>query len=184
MWGYLFHFISFHFISFKLNWIKVALYPVSFWRRKKKFASTFKFTTMSSLKGNSISSWKAFYVKLKIVDKAKLWYSLIFHSHSKWNRKENEKKYERKSRKVKRKPRCTAPIHETPRYIVASSYWTIFHFCFFFSSIFSIHSDSSISTRVDMLTPAVEVYKPPLWHKDETIESNLGIIVPSTSSEL
>lgn len=43
-------------------------------------------------------------------------------------------------------------------------------------------SDSSISTRVDMLTPAIEVYTPPLWHKDETLESNLGM--PSTSSDL
>lgn len=33
-----------------------------------------------------------------------------------------------------------------------------------------------------MLTPAIEVYKPPLWHKDDTLESNLGN--PSTSSDL
>lgn len=43
-------------------------------------------------------------------------------------------------------------------------------------------SDSSISTRVDMLTPAIEVYKPPLWQKDETVDSHLGN--QSTSSDL
>lgn len=25
-----------------------------------------------------------------------------------------------------------------------------------------------------MLTPAIEVYKPPLWQKDDTLDSNLG----------
>lgn len=60
--------------------------------------------------------------------------------------------------------------------------WELNTFSFF--EFLYLCSDSSISTRVDMLTPAVEVYKPPLWHKDETVESNLGIVVPSTSSEL
>lgn len=36
------------------------------------------------------------------------------------------------------------------------------------------YSDSSISTRIDLLTPAIEVYKSPplLWHKDETVEKD------------
>lgn len=51
-----------------------------------------------------------------------------------------------------------------------------------FNQFFFFGSDSSISTRVDMLTPAIEVGKPPLWHKDETVESHLG--KQSTSSDL
>lgn len=49
------------------------------------------------------------------------------------------------------------------------------------------YSDSSISTRIDLLTPAIEVYKPPqlLWHKkstvekDETVDSHLDDISSS-----
>lgn len=89
-----------------------------------------------------------------------------------------------------------APIHLNHIFHRLCHFTLIFYtllihwFSFFYPMniyiLFFFHnsSDSSISTRVDMLTPAVEVYKPPLWHKDDTVESNLGIVVPSTSSEL
>lgn len=91
---------------------------------------------------------------------------------SSWSRKLLYKKIKYKN-KIKA-VNCDREVFIGWSFMTVKLYWQI---CVFFIFHFS---DSSISTRVDLLTP---VNKPPLWHKDDTLE-NLDLGNPSTSGDL